>query len=35
MCFQLCNSEEIWKQAVLGHCDVIKEDMEMLEKVMG
>uniref|UniRef100_A0A8C1UHX3 F-box domain-containing protein n=1 Tax=Cyprinus carpio TaxID=7962 RepID=A0A8C1UHX3_CYPCA len=21
---KLCNSEEIWKQAVLGHCDVIK-----------
>uniref|UniRef100_A0A671LMI1 F-box domain-containing protein n=1 Tax=Sinocyclocheilus anshuiensis TaxID=1608454 RepID=A0A671LMI1_9TELE len=32
---QLCNSEEIWKQAVLGHCDVINEDMEMLAKVMG
>uniref|UniRef100_A0A672R8J3 Uncharacterized protein n=1 Tax=Sinocyclocheilus grahami TaxID=75366 RepID=A0A672R8J3_SINGR len=35
MCFQLCNSGEIWKQAVLGHCDVINEDMEMLAKVMG
>ncbi|NP_001070215.1 F-box only protein 36a [Danio rerio] len=32
---KLCNSEEIWKKTVLGHCDGITEDMEMLAKVMG
>lgn len=35
MCAQLCNSEEIWRQAVKGHCDMITEDMEMLANVMG
>ncbi len=35
MCVQLCNSEEIWRQAVMGHCDMITEDMEMLANVMG
>lgn len=34
-CVQICNSEEIWKQTVLGHCDMITEDMEMLAKAMG
>uniref|UniRef100_A0A8C1VZ20 F-box protein 36a n=1 Tax=Cyprinus carpio TaxID=7962 RepID=A0A8C1VZ20_CYPCA len=33
---KLCNSEEIWRQAVKGHCDdMITEDMEMLANVMG
>ncbi|XP_051725547.1 F-box only protein 36a [Ctenopharyngodon idella] len=32
---KICNSEEIWKQTVLGHCDMITEDMEMLAKAMG
>ncbi len=35
MCVQLCNSEEIWRQAVMDHCDMITEDMEMLANVMG
>lgn len=32
---QICNSEEIWKQTVLGHCNMITQDMEMLAKAMG
>uniref|UniRef100_A0A8C1JGX3 F-box protein 36a n=1 Tax=Cyprinus carpio TaxID=7962 RepID=A0A8C1JGX3_CYPCA len=32
---KLCNSEEIWRQAVKGHCDMITDDMEMLANVMG
>lgn len=35
MCVQICNSEEIWKQTVMAHCDMISEDMEMLAKAMG
>ncbi len=35
LCVQLCNSEEIWRQAVMDHCDMITEDMEMLANVMG
>ncbi|XP_058606653.1 F-box only protein 36a isoform X1 [Onychostoma macrolepis] len=32
---KLCNSEEIWRQAVMSHCDMITEDIEMLANVMG
>ncbi|XP_073707169.1 F-box only protein 36-like [Garra rufa] len=32
---KLCNSDEIWKQAVLGHCDINPEEIESLAKVMG
>ncbi|XP_067275580.1 F-box only protein 36a [Pseudorasbora parva] len=32
---KICNSEEIWKQTVLCHCDMITEDMEMLANAMG
>ncbi|XP_050990648.1 F-box only protein 36a [Labeo rohita] len=33
--FFFCYSDEIWEQAVPGHCDKIHEETEILAKIMG